>query len=290
MRVLRILVTAVLCGATVLIADTFFRTSIVQHIRPLVLTPVPGRVYQPPVEVQWEGPKQMRVWLRPSGGDPVDLGLRASPTVLPAHLFPRDGSYELELVAPRLGSWINTRRQFEVFARPAAPAAASAANTNLSKKREKGVGLKEILRAIKASRAARERANQRAQSLAEENAALREESEKLLAQLESLSSAQDEDSEHIASLEQQLSQLRQQNRVLSDELDVLRLRLGTLPPCTIWGYYSFPRPNTFPATRRVVVVSDHAGRIFRSQPECELGRRVDQTAGSPCFCAAGPWG
>lgn len=289
MRALRILVTALLCGASILAADSLFRTSVVKHIRPLLLTPTQGRVYHPPVEVQWEGPREMRVLLRPAGGAPLDLGVRTSPTFLPAHVFPRDGSYELELRAPRFGSWISTRRHFEVFARASVPAEPSANEAVLPKK-ERGVGLKEILRAIKASRAARERANQRMQSLAEENAALREESEKLLAQLEALSSTQDQDSEHIASLEQQLAEVRRQNRAMSDELEALRLRLGTLPPCTIWGYYSFPRPNTYPATRRVVVVSDSAGRIFRSQPECELGRRVDPTAGSLCFCAAGPWG
>lgn len=288
-RILRILAIAFLCGASILAADTLFRTSVVQHVRPLLLTPTQGRVYQPPVEVHWEGPKEMRVFLRPTGATPVDLGLRTSPVILPTHMFPRDGSYELELYAPRFGFWIQARRQFEVFARPAASPSPSD-NEVVPAKKEKGVGLKELLRAIKASRAARERAQQRMQSLAEENAALREESEKLLSQLETLSSAQDQDSEQIALLERQLLELRQQNRAMADELEVLRLRLGTLPPCTAWGYYSFPRPNTFPATRRVVVVSDGAGRIFRSQAECELGRRTDATAGSPCFCAAGPWG
>lgn len=219
----------------------------------------------------------------------MDLGIQRSPANLPAHVFPRDGSYELELHALRFPSWIQARRQFEVFARTSPAATLPEANAG-APKREKGVGLKEILRAIKASRTARDRAHERVRSLSEENAALREESEKLLAQLEALSSAQDEDSDHIHTLERQLSELRQQNRALVDELQVLRLRLSTLPPCSVWGYYSFPRPNTFPATRRVVVVSDSAGRIFRNQAECELGRRVDPTAGSPCFCAAGPWG
>ncbi|MCX8072204.1 MAG: hypothetical protein N3C12_07120 [Candidatus Binatia bacterium] len=288
LRIPRILLTAVLCGAAVLVADTLFRRSIVAHVRPLVLTPVQGRVYQPPVEVHWEGPAKMRVLLRPAASDPIDLGLRTSPTTLPTHVFPRDGSYTVELYSPRFPSWIYAQRQFEVFPR-AAPSTQPTEASGATKK-ERTIGLKEILRAIKASRAARERANERLRSLAEENAVLREESEKLLAQLESLSSSQDEDSDHIAQLERELDQLRQQNRAMSDELQVLRLRLGTLPPCTVWGYYSFPRPNTYPATRRVVVVSDSAGRIFRSLPECELGRRVDPTAGSPCFCTAGPWG
>lgn len=289
MHIVRLLLTAIFCGIVVIAADTLFRTSILAPVRPLVLTPTSGRVYQPPVEVQWEGPEQMRLVLRPTGGDPVDLGIQKSPASLPAHVFPRDGSYELELYGVRFPSWVQTRRQFEVFARTSTAAAPREANAG-APKREKGVGLKEILRAIKASRTARDRAHERVRSLSEENAALREESEKLLAQLEALSNAQDEDSTHIHSLEQQLAELRQQNRALFDELQVLRLRLSTLPPCSVWGYYSFPRPNTFPATRRVVVVSDSAGRIFHSQAECELGRRADPTAGSLCFCAAGPWG
>jgi hypothetical protein len=288
-RIFRLVLTAAVCGASVLLADTLFRTSILSHVRPLVLTPTAGRVYQPPVELRWSGPAQMQVTLRPSGGDPVELGLHSSPTTLPPHLFPRDGSYELELRAPRFGSWIQARQQFEVFARSAAERAPTLAETR-GKERTKGVGLKELLRAIKASRAARERAHERMRSLAEENATLKEESEKLLAQLEALSNTQDDDAGHIEELERQLAEVQRQNRALLDELQILRLRLGTLPPCAAWGYYAFPRPNTFPATRRVVVISDSAGRIFRSQPECELGRRSDPTAGSPCFCAASPWG
>lgn len=288
MRPFRLLLTALACGASVLAADTLFRTSILAHVRPLVLTPTSGRVYQPPVEVRWVGPERMHLLVRPTGGDPVDLGVRQSPTALPPHVFPRDGSYELELRAVRFGSWIYARQQFEVFPRPAVDAVRVAEGDN--KRRDRGIGLKEILRAIKASRAARERAHERMRSLAEENAALKEESEKLVAQLEALSSAQDEDTQHIENLERQMAELQQQNRAMQEELQVLRLRLGTLLPCTTWGYYAFPRPNTFPATRRVVVISDNAGRIFRSQAECELGRRADPTAGSPCFCAASPWG
>jgi len=87
-----------------------------------------------------------------------------------------------------------------------------------------------------------------------------------------------------------LSQLAEENRALAEENGALRLRLGSVIPCTVWGYYSYPRPQTIPVTRRTLLVSDARGQIFRVQPDCETLRRADPTAASICFCVGNSWG
>lgn len=287
--VLRVLALAALCAFSVVVADLAVRGSVLSHLRPVIVAPRNAAVVRPPVEVEWDGPRQMRLLVRPTGGEPVDAGLYTSPAELPAAFFPREGSYELELRSPRFGSWVGARRRFQVYFASATSAGPPAQPSGL--RRERSDGIKELLRALKAARVAREKANERVRFLAEENAALREESERLVRQLETLSNEpQDWTDPAVADLERQVAELSEQNRSMAEELAVLRLRLASIPPCAVWGYYSFPRPNTYPATRRVVVISNAAGQIFRNQAECEFARRSDATAGSLCFCAAGPWG
>ncbi len=288
MRLLPSLALLLLCTLGVVVADVAVRSSILAHLRPVVITPRSAAVVRPPVEVEWDGPRQMRVYVRPSGGAAMDAGLHTSPAELPAAFFPREGSYELELVSPTFGGWIRAQRKIQVYF--ASPATASAAPTPTpASRRERPEGVKDLLRALKAARVARDRANERAKFLADENAALREESERLARQLETLTNQAEGGASEVEALERQVSELSEQNRAMAEELNVLRWRLASLPPCFVWGYYSFPRPNTYPATRRVVVISNLAGQIFRNQAECEVARRLDATAGSLCFCASSPW-
>lgn len=290
MSVFRIISLTVLSGLSVIAADLAVRGSVLSHLRPVIVAPRNAAVVRPPVEVEWDGPQRMRLLVRPTAGDLLDAGLHTSPAELPAAFFPREGSYELELRSPRFGSWVSARRRFQVYFSSMTSPPAQPTQTP-AQRRERSDGIKDLLRALKAARMAREKANQQARFLAEENAALREESERLLRQLEALSSEPQEVSQQaMTALERQVAELSEQNRSMAEELAVLRLRLATIPPCVTWGYYSFARPNTYPATRRVVVISNLAGQIFRNQAECEFARRSDATAGSLCFCAAGPWG
>jgi regulator of replication initiation timing len=141
-----------------------------------------------------------------------------------------------------------------------------------------------------AARTARDKALGRTKFLSEENAALRDESERLAKQLEALYKSQDDETERTAELERRLAQLSEENRALTDENAAIRQRLSTVVPCTVWGYFSFPQPQMIPLTRRALNVSDGRGQVFRTQPECELIRRADPTAASICFCVGNSWG
>jgi regulator of replication initiation timing len=140
------------------------------------------------------------------------------------------------------------------------------------------------------ARAARDKALERSKTLREENATLQAESLRLGKEIERLSQVQEDDAARAAELERRLAQLGEENRALADENAALRQRLSSVVPCSVWGYYSFPRPQTVPVTRRVLMVSDTRGRVFRTQIECEVLRRDDATAASICFCVGNPWG
>lgn len=286
---LRALLTLLGCFLAVLAADVVFRASLLSQVRPVLLAPVEQAVLTPPVQVEWHGPERMRLLVGVTGGEQQDLGLRRSPVVLGNEVFPRDGSYQVEIQTPTLGRWIRARRAFQVFVVPTTeppPTTSPAAAEPF----DRPVGVKDLLRALRAARTAREKSHDRARSLAEENTALRDESERLVQQLESLSLTQENDADHIADLERRLAQLSEENRALVQELSALRLRMSSVAACSVWGYYSFVRPSGAPAIRRLLLVSDIRGQIFRSQPDCEITRRTDNTSGSPCFCVGAPWG
>jgi hypothetical protein len=279
---LRALAIALLCGAAIVGGDMVFRTSLLSGLRPIILTPAEQAVVDPPVRVSWEGPQRMRVFLSNAGEQPRDLGLQESPAELGTDLFPRDGGYQVELRAVRLGTWIHVQRWFQVHAAPAPEPPQN--------REPRAPDAKELLNALDAARMARDRAHERTRFLSEENAALRDESARLTKQLEALYKTQEEDAEHTTDLEKHLQQLGDENRVLADENSALRLRLSGVIPCTVWGYYSYPRSEMIPATRRVLSVSDARGQVFRGQPECEFVRRADPTAASICFCVGNSWG
>jgi len=272
----------VLCAAAVVAGDAVFRTSLLRQVRPVILSPGDQAVVAPPVQLTWDGPQPMRVLLSSAGEEQRDLGLHASPLDIPSEQFPRAGGYEIELKAPRFGNWVRATRVFQVQAPEPSPVPPQ----------EKGGSkeTKDLLRALDATRAARDRAQGQTKFLREENAALRDESQRLAKQLESSYRTQEDDAERLADLERRLSQLAEENRGLADENTAIRQRLGNVIPCTVWGYYSYSQPQMFPVARRGLTVSDPRGQILRTQPECETLRRADSTALSICFCVGNSFG
>jgi hypothetical protein len=278
---LRGLATALLCGAAIIAGDLLFRGSLLSAVRPIILSPREQAVLHPPVEIHWDGPERMRVLLTPVGDQPRDLGVQSSPFSIGREEFIRDGGYRLELEAPTFGNWIRADRLFQVYAEPP---------PDLAEQPEvEGAESRFFLEALDAVRRVRDRARGRAKQYRHENTVLRDETIRLANEIEELQSLQNEDSAHAEDLETRLIQLANDYRALSDENAALRQRLDSVNPCTVWGYYSYPRPNTIPATRQIVAVSDSQARVFRVQAECEAVRRDDPTASSTCFCVGNSW-
>ncbi len=280
---IRALLSVLLGLFGVLVGDIVFRASLLHQLRPTIVSPSDQAVVEPPVRVVWEGPRQMRVLLSIVGDTQRDLGVHESPFEIPSHQFIRDGGYGVELRALWFGNWIRALRWFQVHEAPAERRAGTDAKDHRWE-------TKDLLHALEIARGARDKAQERVRFLQEENTALRDESQRLASQLETLYKTQEEDAERTADLERRLAQLGEENRGLAEENATARQRLASVIPCSVWGYVNFPRPQTMPPTRRVVTVSDMRGQVFRGQPECELIRRVDPTAASVCFCVGNSWG
>ncbi|HVM94876.1 MAG TPA: hypothetical protein VMT89_00740 [Candidatus Acidoferrales bacterium] len=284
---LRSIGIVLLSFAAIVGGDSLFRTSLLSQVRPVILSPTEQAIVDPPVSVEWDGPPRMRVALRVSGGETHDFGIQTSPFTLHAEDFPREGGYAVNLQEPSFPNWINATRNFQIEAAETAPAAETEPQTDGNG--DPIIQLKDFLRALKASRTSRDRAHQRAKFLTEELSTLRSENERLSKELEKVYQSEEQDGERSNQLERQLTQLSDQLRGLADENGALRMRLSTVIPCSLWGYYSFPRPNTVPLTRKVLLISDLAGQVFHNQADCETARRTDTSSGSPCFCVGSAW-
>ena len=279
---MRALLTSALCIAGTLAADAIFRISILRQLRPVIISPADQAVVAPPVRVSWEGPQRMQVFLSIAGEPQRELGVHESPVEIASEQFPRDGGYGVELRSLRYGNWIRVSRWFQVHATPEVRPEAAPKNRNGENR--------ELLRALEAVRTARDKAQERTKFLHEENNALRDESERLAQQLESLYRTREEEAERAAELERRLAQIAEESRALAEENAAIRQRLSSVIPCTVWGYVTYPHPQTFPPTRRVLMVADPRGQVFRAQPDCELIRRGDPSAASICFCVGNSWG
>lgn len=279
---LRALSTALLCGLAIVVGDFVFRGSLLSHLRPIILSPREQAVRHAPVEIHWDGPRRMRLVLTPVGDQPRDLGIHESPYEIGRQEFIRDGGYRIELESILFGSWVRAHRLFQVYAEPPPPPQEEVESPPSEPRF--------LLQALEAVRRVRDRARGQAKRYRHENSALRDETTRLADQVDALQSLQDEDLAHADDLERRLIQLANDYRVMSDENAVLRMRLEAVIPCTVWGYYSYPRPNTIPATRQIVAVTDSRARVFRLQAECESIRRDDPTASSTCFCVGNSWG
>jgi regulator of replication initiation timing len=282
---IRFIGTALFCAAAILAGDLLFRTSLLRWVRPVILTPLSRAAVEAPVQVYWDGPRRMRVFLTAVGDERQDLGVHESPFILAATQFPRAGGYRVDLEALTFPRWIRATRWFQVHAAEVPPKPPPVAPPR-DLPPEKG----DLSRALTRARLARDKAQERSKVLRDENTALRNESERLSKQVETLAQTQEEDAAHVEELERRLTQFAEENRTLAEENAAIRQRLGSVVPCTVWGYYSFPRPQTIPVTRRILMVSDTAGRVFRGQLECETVRRDDVTAASICFCVGNSWG
>src|SRR5262245_37320653 len=119
----RTLLTALVCLAAIVAGDVFFRTSLLSHLRPVILSPREQAVLSPPVQIHWDGPRLMRVVLTAVGDQPRDLGVQQSPFEIGAQEFVRDGGYRVELESIRVGNWVAAHRLFQVYSKPPPPPA-----------------------------------------------------------------------------------------------------------------------------------------------------------------------
>jgi len=278
MRWRTILATVAVSAATVVVVDVVLQSSLLAALFPRVESPADGARLAAPVTVRWSGPRQLRVRLAgPAGAH--DLGWRSSPLEIPADRLPERGEYTLELRPPLFGRLLATTRSFAVVlsAGPRRTAAKHGDAPDESRAAE-----------LEALRQERDTTSAVNADLYEENAQLRRENTDLAEDNSQLQLEQSESQQQIDALAAQRAELEQRQAALEEENRALRGRLASIPPCLAWGYLTYPRPQLLPRTRRVVVVSNTRGEIFRDERECESFRRQDQNAASRCDCVAGP--
>jgi hypothetical protein len=100
---------------------------------------------------------------------------------------------------------------------------------------------------------------------------------------EALDELQADTDARLAAANQQREELAREHLLALQENQFLRMRMDSIPGCTVWGYVAYPRPQTVPPSRRVVV-SDGNATVFRSQADCIRVRSTDPSGGSPCLC------
>ena len=227
---LRSLLTVAISITSVIFADGVFRTSILQFLRPVVITPRSSMVLSPPIELAWDGPRRMQVSLSSSTTLPSDLGVHSSPYQIPESEFLRDGGYEIELSHPRFRNWVSTTQTFQVHTKTQKESVDRAKN-------EEELEDASLDIAIEALRRTRSRAHKRSHRIQRRQAALIDESTKLNTELDTLYQDRQADSAEAEELEAELFQVTEELRTLSRENEALRLRLASVVPCTVWGYY-----------------------------------------------------
>jgi hypothetical protein len=280
MRVGQVIGIALVSAAAVLTTDVAMRSSLLFMLRPRILSPADGAIVTGSVSVSWEGPQPMQATLT-GNGQRSDLGLRESPFEIDASHFPRPGQYGIELRPSRLGSFIVAERHFMVRRGhertaeeppneapaaeppPAPPPGGDATAAQLQAERDQLSAQVEALQA-------------QLSKLREENADLNQ----------SLDEQQSESDSRLAAAEQEREALAREHLLALQENQFLRSRMDSIPPCTVWGYVAYPRPQTNPPSR-LVLVSDRTGAIFRSEADCAIARRMDPGGISPCVCVGG---
>ena len=276
----RIAVVFLLSATTVMITDLTFKSTLLRTLWPVILTPADGAITNAPVTVRWEGPQPMLATLR-RGGRRHALGLRPSPFEIDASLFHRAGQYAIELQSPKWGGLIQAERRFLVRQPPKEePTPVPIDKTDTGK---------DLDETISRLRSERDRIESENQSLYDENTTLRLDNRDLSQSVDDLNEQQEQTNNRLAAVESQQAELMQQHMAALQENQLLRNRIQAVPDCTTWGYLSYPHPQTIPPTRRIVVVSNGQGVVFRSQLECALTRRDDPTAASPCACVGSVW-
>jgi hypothetical protein len=267
--------------------DLAMHSSLLRLLRPRVLSPADGAIVTGPVSVSWEGPQPMQATLTGSG-QRIDLGLRESPFEIDPSRFPRPGQYGIELREPRFGGLFGADRRFMVRRarergggpepstgdQPPAPAAPprpparepSEAQLQVQAERDQLRGEVEVLK-------------KQLSDLREDNADLGQALDELQADTDA----------RLAAADQQRQELAREHLLALQENQFLRTRIDSIPGCTVWGYVAYPRPQTNPPSR-MVLVSDRNGSVLRSEADCTRVRRSDPGAASPCVCVGSVWG
>ena len=281
MKMRQALAMALVSVVAVVATDLTFQSSLVRTLWPVVVSPADGAITTTPVTVRWEGAQPLLVILK-GNGILEDLGLRNSPFEIEERYFPRPGRYEIELRSPVLGSLASAERRFLV--RPPKPQPAPA-ETPIDLTSQ----VRDLNEAVTKLQDERSELQAHAHSLSQENDTLRQENEDLSEVVEELRAGRDQVDSRLAAIEANQADLTREYRQVLEENRLLRGRIESIPACAAWGYLSYPRPQTIPPTRRVVLVSNTRGEVFRGLAECEITRRADRTAASQCFCVGSPW-
>lgn len=275
MRVWQAAGVALVSAAAVVAADLLMHSALLHVLHPQITTPADGAIISGPVTVSWEGPQPMQAVLT-GNGQRIDLGLRENPFEIDPSRFPRPGQYGLELTSPRFGRLISVDRRFMVRRGPNARGSTAVgveAPAPAERAAPPAVDLSELL-------AERDR-------LRVDMAALQAQVDTLRSQLSDsdadLDNARADADARVAGAQAEQDALAREHLQTLEENQLLRQRLQSVPPCTVWGYMAMPRPQTSPPSR-FVLVSDRRGNVFRSEGHCVANRRGDPTGLSPCIC------
>jgi hypothetical protein len=276
----RILLIVLVVACATLSVEIAFQSTLLRALFPLVLSPPDGAIVTPPVTVRWKGPPHLSVVLT-TNGLRQDLGMHDSPFLIATERFPRPGQYAVEVRSPLLGGWSTGQRRFLVqlpeVGREPTPCADDTAE------------IEALRRSASRLESERDESAQRVDALRQTTEQLQTENAALSARVNELQQVQDQLDAAQEAAEAQREEAAREREELADENRFLRGQLDSIPPCTTWGYVTYPRPQTIPTTRRLVVVSDSQGVIFRNQLQCEIVRRVDRGAASPCVCVGQVW-
>jgi hypothetical protein len=283
MRVRQAVAIVVISAGAVIATDVLMHSSLQRLLQPRIASPADGAIITGTLSVSWEGPQPMEATLT-GAGQRIDLGLRESPFEIDAARFPRPGQYGIELRAPRFGSFIGAERRFMVRR---AKERSAPAEEPASAGQVPGAPPPQPPAADNTAELTVERDHLRGQLevLQSQLTKLREDNADLGQALDELQADTDA---RLAASEQQREELGREHMLALQENQLLRLRMQTIPSCTVWGYLAYPRPQTNPPSR-LVLVSDRSGAVFRSEVDCARTRRSDATGASPCVCV-GPVG
>jgi hypothetical protein len=285
MRARQVVGIALVSASAVVATDLLMHSSLLRLLRPRIVEPADGAIVTGSVSVSWDGPQPMQATLT-GNGQRIDLGLRENPFEIDASRFARPGQYGIELRATRFGSLIGAERRFMV--RRARERGPTADEPVVDEPRSQPASPEPPASDAFAAQLQAERDQLRGEvdALQGQLTKLREDNADLGQALDELQA--DTDS-RLAAADQQRQELGREHLLALQENQFLRQRMENLPACTVWGYLSYPRPQTNPPSR-LVLVSDRSGSVFRSEADCARWRRMDPTGGSPCVCVGALWG
>ena len=284
MRVRQVVGIALVSAGAVAATDLMMRSSLLRLVQPRVITPADGAIVSAPVTVSWDGPQMMDATLT-GNGQRIELGLRESPFEIDASRFARPGQYGIELRAARLGSLIGAERRFMVRRgrdRPAPAEEPTSDETHGESPPPTPAGET----ADSHLEAERDELRSELATWQTEVTKLREDNADLEQSLDELQAQTDA---KLAAADQERQELAREHLLALQENQFLHQRLDAIPPCTVWGYIAYPRPQTNPPSR-LVLAGDRSGAVFRSETDCARARSFDPTGASPCVCVGPVWG